>query len=563
MSDREKKNGEKTAEEILKESMEEIDNLLKEGAKNVSEEIPAEEKEAEPEVESDAEPEIKPDEKEDKTISEDDDSDIIYLDEEVDELDEGMQKVEDAVKKAKRKKIAIITSCSVVGVLAAVYLGMAAFFNSHFFFSTTINEKSVSAKSVSQVEEDMMQQVADYVLVLEEMNGVTEEIVGADIDLAYQKSEALEELLKKQNPFAWPRALWAPDKWEAPVGVEYNQTKLKQNIEKLNCMNNEGKTDSVSAYPKFDGQQFVVEPEVIGNKINAEKFNETVNTFIGGFQSSLNLEKEHCYIEPKFHSESEEVLAAKDAMNKYLQAKVTYDMKPNTEVVDAEIISGWLKVDDKMNVVFDKKKVNEYIKDFAKKYDTSGYPRSFVTANGKTVQVTGGIYGWKINKEKEYKALVANIEKGEVVTREPEYSRRAVQHGGNDFGNTYAEVDLSSQHMWFVKNGKIVMDSPIVTGNPNKGNGTPQGTYTLTYKTRNATLKGQMRPDGTREYETPVAYWMPFNGGIGFHDANWQSSFGGSRYKTHGSHGCVNMPYGKAQELYSYMSAGTPVICHY
>ena len=34
------------------------------------------------------------------------------------------------------------------------------------------------------------------------------------------------------------------------------------------------------------------------------------------------------------------------------------------------------------------------------------------------------------------------------------------------------------------------------------------------------------------------------------HDANWQSAFGGSRYKTHGSHGCVNMPYEKAKQVY-------------
>ena len=31
-------------------------------------------------------------------------------------------------------------------------------------------------------------------------------------------------------------------------------------------------------------------------------------------------------------------------------------------------------------------------------------------------------------------------------------------------------------------------------------------------------------------YVTPVKYWMPFNGGIGLHDAVWQSAFGGERY---------------------------------
>ncbi len=38
------------------------------------------------------------------------------------------------------------------------------------------------------------------------------------------------------------------------------------------------------------------------------------------------------------------------------------------------------------------------------------------------------------------------------------------------------------------------------------------------------------KADGTYSYEQPVTYWMPFNGGIGFHDADWQPYFGGDRY---------------------------------
>ena len=34
-------------------------------------------------------------------------------------------------------------------------------------------------------------------------------------------------------------------------------------------------------------------------------------------------------------------------------------------------------------------------------------------------------------------------------------------------------------------------------------------------------------------------------------------------YKTKGSHGCINMPYEKAQELYGYIEKGTPVICYH
>ena len=89
-----------------------------------------------------------------------------------------------------------------------------------------------------------------------------------------------------------------------------------------------------------------------------------------------------------------------------------------------------------------------------------------------------------------------------------------------------------------------------------RGWGTPGGVFGLTYKTRNAVLRGT-------NYETPVSYWMPFNGNIGMHDANWRSSFGGDIYQTNGSHGCINMPVNKAKEIYGYVEKNMPVVCYY
>ncbi len=37
------------------------------------------------------------------------------------------------------------------------------------------------------------------------------------------------------------------------------------------------------------------------------------------------------------------------------------------------------------------------------------------------------------------------------------------------------------------------------------------------------------------DYASPVSFWMPFNGGVGFHDATWRSSFGGTIYQYNGS----------------------------
>ena len=48
----------------------------------------------------------------------------------------------------------------------------------------------------------------------------------------------------------------------------------------------------------------------------------------------------------------------------------------------------------------------------------------------------------------------------------------------------------------------------------------------------------------------------------GFHDATWRGSFGGSIYTYNGSHGCVNMPYSAAQELFEYVDGGTVVVIY-
>ena len=127
---------------------------------------------------------------------------------------------------------------------------------------------------------------------------------------------------------------------------------------------------------------------------------------------------------------------------------------------------------------------------------------------------------------------------------------------------TYVEVDLTLQHMWYYKNGSLVVDSPFVSGCIKEKTGTITGTYMLQYKERDATLRGGNEEDDT-DYESEVSFWMPFFNGYGLHDATWRSHFGGTIYKTNGSHGCINLPYSKAEILFNNISAGCPIVVFY
>lgn len=466
-------------------------------------------------------------------------------------------------KNKKSGKIAAIVFAGVLGVLALAYVGIAMYFDSHFLLFTKINGMDFSMKDIKQVEEYMENQVADYTLTLEKADGGQEKINGKDIGIKYVSGNQLKKLMDDQDNFLWIKSLWEHPEIEAEMGVKYDEAALGGAVSNLACMNPENQTASVDAYPAFQEGQFTVVPEVLGTQLDMEVFNSKIAEAINEFQPTLNLSEAGCYLKPRFVSDSPEVVAAKDAMNSYLGANITYDFNPNTEVVDASVISQWVRADGDMNVTFDEGAVRAFVQSLADKYDTKGKPRSFTTATGNVVTVEGGSYGWKIDQEAEYNALIANIQNAETVTREANYASRGASHGGNDVGSTYAEVDLSAQQMYFIQNGQVVLQSGVVTGNPNKGNGTPQGVYSLAYKATDQVLRGTRQPDGSYEYETPVKYWMPFNGGIGFHDATWQSSFGGNRYQTRGSHGCVNLPYDIAGQLYQLISAGTPVVCHY
>lgn len=472
--------------------------------------------------------------------------------------------IEEKLEKRRKKKKAIgITLGTILGLILVVYLAGSFYFSSHFFFFTKINGTDFSLKSVEQVQAYFEEQVDNYSLTLQGNSDIEEKILGTDIDLKYVAGDDVKKLVDKQNSMLWFKALWDHPKMKANVGVEYDKEKLEARLATLECLKEENQVAPVNAHPVFKNGSFEVENEVVGSKVVREKFDEAIKTALNGFNSEINLQKAGVYETPAYTSESKEVIAAKDTMNNYLGAKVTYDFTPSEEVVDGTLISQWLSTDGKMNVSFNEDAVRAYIASLAEKYNTVGQAVDFTTPDGRAAQVNSGSFGWNINQEEEFTALTNNIKNKEEIKREPAYSSRGITHENNGFGNTYAAVDLSGQRAFFVQDGQVVLDSPVVTGNPNKGWETPPGLFFLAYKTTDQVLRGKKMPDGSYEYESPVQYWMPFNGGIGFHDASWQPVFGGDRYLTYGSRGCINMPTDQAALMYSLVYSGVPVVCYY
>ena len=492
-------------------------------------------------------------ENEDLFTSQDDfTSEIINLDDKTDKE-----------KNKKGKKLLWITLGSIAGVIAIVYLGISIFFMSHYYINTEINGHDFSMKTAADVEKYMKDQVKNYSLTVLEMEQAVDIIEGDTIDLEYKASDEAEAAIKDQNAFLWPTGIFSKKSCQIELEVSYDESKLQQEIQNLQTVTRE-QIEPKSAYPKFDGNQFVIEPEEIGTAVDRDVLNEKINQYITEFKSELDMEKEGCYKRPVYTSNSKEVKAACDEMNKYLQASITYTMTENV-VVDKSVINSWVTVDDNMKVSFNENAVRDWLTAFGDKYDTVGATRTITTPTGKTVEVSGGTYGWSIDEDTEFTALTNSIKNGEVVTKEPAYYQTAASHSAQDWGDTYAEVDISAQHMWYISGGSVVLETDVVTGEPIPEKATTLGVYDILEKSLNKTLVGEDNPvTGKPIYETPVSYWMRVTwSGIGFHDAIWQPAFGGTLYRDGlGSHGCINMPLDMAAALYNVISVGTPVIVH-
>lgn len=476
-----------------------------------------------------------------------------------------------AVKRRKTGKDGKVKALWITGgVLAGIcliYVAISVYFMSHFFVNTKINGKNFSGKTASDVEKYLQTNIKDYKLTILENEGRQDVISGSEIGLEYRAGTEAEKLLKDQNGFAWPKAFFTENSRKVSVNVSYNEESLNQRISQLSCLQTE-QTPAENAKPEFDGNQYVIKPEVYGNAVDKERLTEQVKVHITEFQPQLDMVATKCYAKPKYTEDSKEVQEACDAMNKYVNASITYPMNEPV-VVDKALISQWLQVDGEMKVSLNTEAMKQWFTAFGDKYDTQGTTRTFTTPAGKSATVTGGTYGWSIDEDTELVNLQNSILNGEVVTREPAYyaGGTAAAHSGQDWGNTYAEVDMSAQHMWYVQNGQVVLETDVVTGEPIPSKITPEGVYSLMWKQPNSVLVGDINPDtGEPAYRTKVKYWMQVtSSGVGFHDAIWQAAFGGILYQIPGtgSHGCINMPLDQAGALFNMIEPGTPVIFHW
>lgn len=445
-------------------------------------------------------------------------------------------------------------------VFASDYEGNAE----RFVAGTVINGVDCSGMTVPEAQEALTNARNGAELTIERGGETLATLT--DLNLSYEIEDALQEIvhgsiLRMHLPETLPGN--AGKNKTVPMAVSELPESMHATLTSYNFLNQEYTQQTQDAYVDLSDFDFNIVPEVQGDNIDKERFVEAVLDAIRDGKTTLAFQASDYYDLPNVTADDPDLLNYQEFCKEHLSQQITLEFFDGDMTIPPSALAKMKVQGADGNIALDEEAITAYAVDLANAHTTVGGTRTFTTASGATIEVSGGNYGYIVDAEAEAAQLKEDLQQNDNVTREPNYS--AVPYGGGkgvngDIGNSYAEVDVSAQTAYLFIDGQQIISTPVVTGKESTGHATPSGVFGISYLDRNATLRGR-NDDGTK-YESKVKYWMPFNGGIGFHDADWRRRFGGSIYITNGSHGCVNMPPSIVPEWYSYMTPGFPVVVH-
>lgn len=434
------------------------------------------------------------------------------------------------------------------------YLAASVYFMEHFFLGTAVNGENVEFQTVKQVNSLILEQAEGYGLTLLERGGTEESVTAQQLGMSFSETENVRNYKRVQNGFLWPRMFWQQDTYQIAPDITFDEETFDETLASLSCVREGEEPEDARVELTADGYELY--PEQQGSRIKEDVLKEQVRAAAETLTETVDLEEAGCYEAPSLTADSPEITELTVKLDQWFATEVTYEFGSQTEVVDSSVVAGFIQLDG-CEASLSEEAVRAWVAGLADRRDTYKKSRQFNSTLRGVITVSGGNYGWQIDQETETAALLASVEKGETAAKQPAWSREGKAWGdNNDVGDTYIEVDMGAQHMWAYKDGALLIDTDVVTGNISRNYGTPSMVAAIQYKDRNAVLRGD-------NYATPVKYWMPFYGNYGIHDASWRREFGGTVYLTNGSHGCVNTPPAAMKVIFENMDSGTPVVLYY
>ena len=446
-----------------------------------------------------------------------------------------------------------------------IYLFMSWRYQSRYMNGVMINGIYAEGMTPEEVNEHLVEKTEKATFSVVDKFGNVIDIPIDEMDYTYSYLDDLNRILKKQNPLMWGINLiygTVQNETIEPTGT-CDEAQLREYLTGMDLIKNQTdpKKVRVEIVRTQDGYKLIDETK---NLLDVDLTVDTIVDAVLAGKPNVNLEEEACYITMEYTSKMRKTLRLWKKIDDLQSTKIVCSFYNGNEHVDASVIASWIvkdengdfAMDEDGKLLIDEEAIGKTVERWAEKHDSVGGPWTFHPTRGGTVTIEKGTYGYKWNQKKQKEYLIGLINAKKSDTADAIYSQKGWGKGTSDIGNTYIEVDMTNQMLYYYVKGKLKLNTPVVTGCTGRGNGTPERVCYIYFKQRNRVLIG---PD----YRTPVSYWMAVYNNIGIHDANWRGKFGGEIYKTNGSHGCINTPTSEVSKLYDMAEVGTPVVLFY
>lgn len=477
-----------------------------------------------------------------------------------------------------RKVFRCLTCSLLLGffLFLAVLSGLTLYYRGSFPVNTWINGVYCTGRTVEQVNEELAAREKGTVLSVTNADRISENIAVSAADIRPDFTDVLREYLGRQASSGWLNSLLGTADYKLSAGkYGWNEEKLRQAFWSLGFVEEELARETGVRIRYEEAEGYRLEDGNAG-RLDTEKAYAYLKSCLSRGETRIDLAAGGCYLDREDSSEDLKQREIWRKIEAFSHGGIVYDMGAEIIPLTAGVMCGFLKkqgtdgsvlLDEQGNLIVDETAVKDWVKQLAAAYDTCGTEREFAATNGGVVTVKYGTYGTRLNVEAEVRYLLKAVQEKRLETAEvlhpvemqihvPSYRQQGYARGLDDIGGTYIEIDMTAQHMFFYSDGKLALDTPVVTGDVARGRETPEGIYYVYGKQKDRILRGG-------DYATPVKYWMPVVRGVGIHDAGWRNTFGGEIYKTDGSHGCINVPPDITARLYDAIEVGVPVVMFY
>lgn len=466
--------------------------------------------------------------------------------------------------------LVLILLCGLL-VLLGGFLVLGMYYRNNFPVNTWINGVYCTGKTIEQVNRELADctEVPDVVIL--DGEGTEWRIAAKDLELHPDYTSALKAYMRENATIMWMNNMREPVRTALePSQYKWSAEKLEEWFQALGFVREESSREE-GCFIAYDREKGYYLHDGNTRRLNAAEALDCIKTSLSKGRLSVDLAGEGCYETVEEGSEAAGQRALWSRLQDYYNCGLTYDMGAEQIVFTPAVLSTFLQADGEGRLLTDasgrpmiaEEQVERWVEELAAQYNTCGTEKEFLSSRGDTVLVEYSTYGTQLDEEAEKEYLSDALEK--ILTYQwtkgeshvPVYKQKGFVRGLDDIGDTYIEVDMTEQHMYYYVDGELKLETDVVTGKTaGRRRGTPEGINFVYNKQRNRVLRGA-------DYATPVKYWMPVNGAVGIHDADWRSEFGGEIYKKNGSHGCVNTPPKIMAELYEMVEVGTPVIMFY